>query len=41
VQRSKASFSEIAAKSGFANQSHMARSLHRALGMTPKELRES
>jgi AraC family transcriptional regulator len=41
VQRSKASFSEIAAKSGFANQSHMARSLHRALGMTPKDLRES
>ena len=41
VQRSKDSFSDIAAKAGFANQSHMARSLRRSLGVTPKELRES
>jgi AraC family transcriptional regulator len=37
---SKLSISQIAAESGFAHQSHLARHMRRMLGVAPKALRK-
>jgi AraC family transcriptional regulator len=37
---SELSISQIAVKTGFAHQSHLAHHMHRLLGVSPRELRE-